>query len=394
MYNHQQIVTTYGRFEPIYNAHGHQVEPEKKEREKHFIKACPMKDCRGFLSTAYKCGICETHICRDCNEPKKDHKDDDHHCDPDKVASVKLIAKETTACPKCAIPVFKVSGCAQIWCTNCHTAFNHSTGVIETGVIHNPHYFEYMRKNNLAIPANPNAIIQDACGGANWAIQDRLILLENTTKELSKINHENYKHFKVLTDRYRQVNDAVYVHIRHLNGTIRSFQDETKKQKLRVLYLIKDIDEKKWKFMLQRDEKGLARERAKLQLLEMFVAAARQIFQEVIDNTMFNPKKMVDDLNNLMKFVNEQSQFILKDYQNTTPGYDYNWNDDMWTNIPCKKTKKITKKDSTITHVVSTTSDSDTSDSDSDTSDSDSDSESEDDGGAWGGAGVAPPKKK
>jgi hypothetical protein len=57
--------------------------------------------------------------------------------------------------------------------------------------------------------------------------------------------------------------------------------------------------------MLQRDEKGLARERAKLQLLEMFVAAARQIFQEVIDNTMFNPKKMVDDLNNLMKFVHE-----------------------------------------------------------------------------------------
>ena len=29
-----------------------------------------MKDCRGFLSTAYKCGICNSHICKDCNEGK------------------------------------------------------------------------------------------------------------------------------------------------------------------------------------------------------------------------------------------------------------------------------------------------------------------------------------
>jgi hypothetical protein len=396
LYNHQRIIGTFGTYEPrTYDARGVRIEPEKKEREKHFIKACPMKDCRGFLSTSWKCGICETHICKDCNDPKKDHKDDEHHCDPDKVASVKMIAKETTACPKCAVPVFRISGCDQIWCTNCHTAFNHKTGVIEIGTIHNPHYFEYMRQNNLAIPANPNAIIRDACGGNNWAIQDRLIVLERTVMTPTSIYHANYKYYKALLNRYIQVNDASYQALRHLQTTVRSFQNDEKKQKLRVLYLTKEIDEKKWKYLLQRDEKGLARERAKLQLLEMFIAAARQIFEEVINNPSFDPIKMIEDLNNLMKFVNEQSVFLLKDYQNTTPGYDYNWNDDLWKYIPCKKTKKSTgktvKKHDEIRHVIdSDTSDSDTSDSDT----SDSDTSDEDDGVAWGGAGVAPPKKK
>lgn len=48
-----------------------------KEHKKHtteqrirFVRQCPMDNCRGFLSTAWKCGICNTHVCSQCHEPK------------------------------------------------------------------------------------------------------------------------------------------------------------------------------------------------------------------------------------------------------------------------------------------------------------------------------------
>jgi hypothetical protein len=38
--------------------------------------------------------------------------------------------------------------------SQCHTTFDWNTGEIETGVIHNPHYYEYQRKNGT-LQRNP-----------------------------------------------------------------------------------------------------------------------------------------------------------------------------------------------------------------------------------------------
>ena len=40
--NHQNIVNTYGRYQALYDNEGHSIPLEKKERQKHFIKACPL----------------------------------------------------------------------------------------------------------------------------------------------------------------------------------------------------------------------------------------------------------------------------------------------------------------------------------------------------------------
>ena len=34
-----------------------------------------------------------------------------------------------------------------MWCTQCHVAFDWRTGAIETGRIHNPHYFEFKKRS-------------------------------------------------------------------------------------------------------------------------------------------------------------------------------------------------------------------------------------------------------
>jgi hypothetical protein len=115
-----------------------------------FIRPCPntASNCRGFLSTQWKCNLCNMWACKDCHEIKGATQDAPHECNPDNLASAKLIDTETRPCPKCGARVFKISGCNQMFCTACNDcAFDWVTGRIET-IIHNPHYFEFQRQRN------------------------------------------------------------------------------------------------------------------------------------------------------------------------------------------------------------------------------------------------------
>jgi len=80
------------------------------ERAK-FIMKCPDGECRGFLSTAYKCGTCQMWACPDCLVVKGKDKDAEHTCDPGQKESVALIVKESRPCPKCGERISKVDGC-------------------------------------------------------------------------------------------------------------------------------------------------------------------------------------------------------------------------------------------------------------------------------------------
>jgi hypothetical protein len=115
-----------------------------------FVRPCPNTEanCRGFLSTQWKCNLCNMWACKDCHEIKGAEQDTEHTCHPDNLASAKLIDAETRGCPKCGARVFKISGCNQMFCTACNDcAFDWVTGRIET-VIHNPHYYEFQRQRN------------------------------------------------------------------------------------------------------------------------------------------------------------------------------------------------------------------------------------------------------
>jgi hypothetical protein len=119
-----------------------------KKRQVRFIHACPAENCKGFLSTAWKCGLCEQWTCSKCLELKgykKDDPDNPHGCKEENLQSAELIKQETKNCPKCAVPIYKTRGCDQMYCTVCHIAFSWRTGEIENGVIHNPHFYEYQR---------------------------------------------------------------------------------------------------------------------------------------------------------------------------------------------------------------------------------------------------------
>lgn len=83
----------------------------KKEEKRVFKQKCGVEGCRGFLSSAWKCGLCATWTCPKCLDVLGKEKECGHECDPNNVESAKLIKKETRNCPSCAIPIFKIAGC-------------------------------------------------------------------------------------------------------------------------------------------------------------------------------------------------------------------------------------------------------------------------------------------
>ena len=148
-----------------------------KNNQSKFIRKCPADACEGFLSSAWKCGVCDIWACSKCFEEKGYNKDAEHTCNENDLASAELIKKETKGCPSCGTRIFKISGCDQMWCTACHIAFSWKTGMRVNGVIHNPHFYQFQREGGGAVVQNPGAQI---CGGlpTYMQIRDRIRALQ------------------------------------------------------------------------------------------------------------------------------------------------------------------------------------------------------------------------
>jgi hypothetical protein len=121
-----------------------------------FYTTCPIKDCKGAIAkTDNKCCKCDTLICPTCWCPNNTERSDgdteqsagDHVCDETIVQNVNNIKKTTKQCPRCFVPIMRISGCSQMFCTNCKIAFCWRTGeVLSFRRVHNPHLTEYLNQ--------------------------------------------------------------------------------------------------------------------------------------------------------------------------------------------------------------------------------------------------------
>ena len=108
-----------------------ELQINKKEKSNYNALVCSKEDCRGYLNNEWKCGVCDTFTCSKCNINIVGTIDN-HECNKEDVETFSLLKKDTKSCPKCNTSIFKIDGCDQMWCTQCHTAFSWRTGRIET----------------------------------------------------------------------------------------------------------------------------------------------------------------------------------------------------------------------------------------------------------------------
>ena len=249
---------------------GGEIEEQKGEK-KEFICPCPDNNCRGFLSSRYKCGTCGLSACSDCREPKEE----EHKCNPDTVATVEELKKNCRNCPNCMSPIFKVSGCSQMFCTKegCHTAFNWETGKVEKGIIHNPHYFEWLRtQGNGQVPRNPHEV---QCGGmpnANNLQNRRFNVILETDITRFGTRHDTFDQLIMIL--YRSVNHIREVEMRGLPTA----QDNVNNLDLRISYLEKSITEDELKIKLQRREKDRNKQLDRRGILDVYCNVMQDLF--------------------------------------------------------------------------------------------------------------------
>ena len=236
-------------------------EVNQVERTK-FIKACPSPECRGFLSSQWKCGICQNFTCPDCHEVKGPNRECDHVCDENAKATAMLLANDTKSCPNCGVGIYKIEGCDQMWCTECHTAFSWRTGRVENN-IHNPHYYEWMRRNGGQMPLNHNEI---QCGreidhNVSRGI-DMLLLSHQLLHPLRNIVRTCCRNI-----------------IHHRFTVLPNYQVDNvqNNQDLRVKYMRQQITEDEFKKLLQRSDKKYRKKREFYNIFVMFVNVSTEI---------------------------------------------------------------------------------------------------------------------
>ena len=354
----------------------------EKKKGCTFTRACPVDDCRGFLSARLKCGICSTYACVECHLPKfskyedgltllvqglnycvqitdvqkffsgcgnilecripidkkgmafvtmennsgiekgleldgsdmlgryvgikvATKNDNEHKCDPDLVATVKLLSKDTKSCPACATPIHKIHGCDQMYCTQCHTAFSWNKGTIERGVVHNPHFYEFQRAQNGGVAPRNRGDVR--CGDLPraWEIQSKLLGVGIARMDFDcrnphmLIGHINQIELQFYPNRLGDMDNSI----------------------LRRDYLMKRIDEKQFISKLKARMKKQEKDVEFNMVLTMFTSTLSDLLVNIITtNISEDIYKFINSINELRVYTNNALKKIGIRYGNIYPG--------------------------------------------------------------------------
>lgn len=114
---------------------------------------CTYPGCTGFLlKSNLICRICSRQQCPDCARIMDE--EEPHVCNPDDIKTHQLIVSTSVRCPNtnCGSWISRSEGCNDMWCTQCHTAFNYNTGQIldpsRTRGYENPELRDYLNRTN------------------------------------------------------------------------------------------------------------------------------------------------------------------------------------------------------------------------------------------------------
>jgi hypothetical protein len=249
-------------------------------REKRtVVMKCPIGECKGFMDAKFHCGLCDTHVCPDCHVKKTGAKDDAHVCNEDDVATVSELARNTKPCPNevCRARIYKTDGCDQMFCVQCHTAFSWRTGQVETGVIHNPHYFDALRAGN--IHHQRHVPHQGGCGVMRRDGEVRSVII-------------SYAYKKMSVEEWRKINDELFAFyqqiVHHRAVTLHAFTRVVDRDDERIKFMVGTLDEKKFKQRLYVHRQSSLRRLEEQQIIDTYVNMGEEIFRTLTKENLMD----------------------------------------------------------------------------------------------------------
>jgi hypothetical protein len=253
-----------------------------KEAPAHmtYIMKCPTESCRGYINKSFVCETCGIKLCNRCHIPLP--KKATHKCDPNDVLTATEIMQTTRQCPKCFVPIWKISGCNQIFCTACHCMFDWETRKIDNGIIHNPHYFEWLAANPPQQEA-PQDIGTIACGAV-----PPIHVFRTFVTDLCLY--------------------AVYRTLNHFEAEVRPHYplDKVKENHdLRVSYLLNDFDRDTFKTKLYNREKRRMKLRAINDLITLEIDILADIVRTIVYTKSWTAASIMKTYQSLAAFHEE-----------------------------------------------------------------------------------------
>lgn len=295
---------------------------EQPKETRIFTFKCPSNNCKGFVDDKLTCPICDKVSCGKCRELKSE----DHICDENTLANIACMKKDAKACPSCGMMISKISGCDQMFCIECHTTFSWRTLQIDTGNIHNPHYFEYMAKIKQPIDRNPMDVI---CGREL-----------NTRFTVTFIPNYPYQVKNSYNPFYCTILETIMNTLRHTvhikEVVLRRFLTPVGRDNnldIRIEYMENIIDEKKFKSLISAREKQRIKSKKIAHVLGMYVTCVTDIFYRIHDLNLKSkqsglelPKSLKEyaelhcelliELEELRKYSNEHLEKISNNFNN------------------------------------------------------------------------------
>jgi hypothetical protein len=212
-----------------------------------------------------------------------------------------------------------------MWCPQCHCAFSWRTGQKETGVVHNPHFYEWQRKQNGGVA--PRVAGDVACGGipGYHEVRQRLIGLLGKEQEIVLNFHR------------------IVTHVQHVELTrYHNVFNQLDNQDLRIQYLLGNLDKELMKVEVQKREKRREKERAIRRAMEVLVQAGIDLLRRLMAEVDLEKKRSImSEIDALRIYINELLAKVNERLKLSVPQYTSNWSTTYPFSPSVKKMEKV-----------------------------------------------------
>jgi hypothetical protein len=184
----------------------------------------------------------------------------------------------------------------------CHTTFSWKTGeIVQNGVIHNPHYYEWMRRTGQQIPptTQPQQMPQGEC----------IIPLGQMLNRLRTAGYYLDADIVLLTNMHRLYND-----IRWRIHELTDVREAQELENLRFKYLTNGMSEEKYKNNILKVERTKVRKRDELQLANLLSTQIMETLSFISHERPRNIVTYISQMNVLREYCNEQFKKIGRGY--------------------------------------------------------------------------------
>ena len=236
--------------------------------KKEFRQPCRLDGCLGMLTSAWHCGLCQSYVCSKCHARKDGRNDTTHVCIESDIQTAHLIANSTKPCPRCTVSIYKIDGCDQMWCTQCHVSFSWRSGEVINERVHNPHYLHWLREGNI----QPREAGDVVCGGMPEMTDIRNALVRSVPAiDARKGWLENAR--KILELRMVVINP---MHVRRRD--LLAFENQ------RVAFILGDLTKKGFMAKIKRNDKAAQHLQETLYILETYCTVMEDDYRALVQS--------------------------------------------------------------------------------------------------------------